>query len=536
MISRYFNIRILIMILGIMLGGCSSLEAPPPQKAHELAKPKAKPTQMKTNFTKDLLCMDNLFVQMNKKGFVITTAGIPDSTGKISVSTKEMLHTASSKMSTKSKALVFIDYDSSSQDLINLFADMKNSGADSQRQLPQYYIRGAISQLDERVITQQKSAGIAAEFLDLGASKDRVSSVITVDMNVASTITREILAGVSSSNSLVVTQSGNAKEAGAKIGKVGLSFSMSANIAESPSAGTRALIELGMIEVIGKLLEVPYWKCLGINKDDAKMKSQTKNWFDAMKDKERITFVQQKLTGAKMYSGPIDGKMSPKLTAAIEKFQAKNGLAVTDGEIDFDLYYALFVSEFKTAPIPDTPPKTIVTDKPQSLPITATITTDTNGKYQTGDTLTARVKATGDGFLFCYYKQISGEIARIFPNRFDPNPAIKGDTEVFLPSKSAPFKIRFFKPGNESITCYASHIDMAVPENIKGEDLAPLNIRTMDEIGAAFKKSSPQVSKAVLEIVITGQPIPEDAQESDQEAVQESEQEAVQESEQEAVQ
>ncbi|KOR32017.1 hypothetical protein TI05_09910, partial [Achromatium sp. WMS3] len=502
MISRYFNIKILIIILGIMLGGCSSLEAPPPSEAPKLARPEAKPKPTWTDFTESLECMDKLFLAHGKKGFVVTTAGIPDSTGKVSVSTKEMLHLAASDMSVRSKALKFIDYDTSSTDLLVLFEDLKKAGADQIRELPQYYIRGAISQLDENVITQQKSAGIAADFIDLGASKDRISSVITVDMNVANTVTREILPGISSSNSLVITRSGNAKEAGAKIGKVGLSFSMSANVAESPGAGTRALIQLGMIEVMGKLLEVPYWKCLGMKNGNADTKRHTKYRFRIMPVDKKIMFVQRRLNSAKMYSGPIDGKISSKLNTAIKQFQSKNKLSVT-GDIDFDLYYALFISDFSTASIPDEGPKAIVTDQPPSLPITATITTDTNGKYQTGDTLTARVKATGDGFLFCYYKQVSGEIARIFPNRFDPNPAIKGDTEILLPSKSAPFKIRFFEPGNESITCYASHIDMTVPENIKGEDLQPLSIRTMDEIGAAFKKSNPEYILALFSLRCT---------------------------------
>jgi hypothetical protein len=136
------------------------------------------------------------------------------------------------------------------------------------------------------------------------------------------------------------------------------------------------------------------------------------------------------------------------------------------------------------------------------LPIGVTISSDTNGQYKINDTLTAQVKTTGDGFLYCYYQDITGAIARIFPNRFNPNPVIKSNSVMSLPAESSPFKIKFDQAGGEKIVCYASSRDMVVPPAVKGDDLTPLQVRSMDEIGNAFRQSNPQLAESTLDIIV----------------------------------
>jgi peptidoglycan hydrolase-like protein with peptidoglycan-binding domain len=309
-----------------------------------------------------------------------------------------------------------------------------------------------------------------------------------------------ILPGVNSTNSLVVTRTGSAKELGGKIGKVGLSFNMSMSRAEGMGSGVRALVELGMIELVGKLLEVPYWKCLGIEKTNPLMMQQARDFYDSMGPEEQTKFIQRKLKASYQYNGEISGRFSPELSSAIAKFQAENDL-IADGRINFDLYYALLDSDTGIAPDPTEKKKALIA-APQSTPINLTITSDTNGRYQINDTLLAHVQTSSDGFLYCYYQDVSGSIARIFPNRFNPNPFIKGNNLMSLPSEKSPFKIKFDKTGNEQLACYASNHDLAVPSNIKGEDLTPLQVGSMGDIGNAFRKTDPKLSEAKLDIII----------------------------------
>jgi curli biogenesis system outer membrane secretion channel CsgG/peptidoglycan hydrolase-like protein with peptidoglycan-binding domain len=505
MASTFERSRIVFAGLCItgMLAACVT-DAPRPETATVVTAVKTPVSKAVTNFTPALRCMDDLLLAYGKKDIVITTAGIPDSTGKVMAGTKEMLISAASRMSIKSRALSFIDYDTERNDLLALFQDMQAAGA-FQHKLPNYYIRGAITQLDENAIDSQRGGGIALPWLDLGMSKDQVSSVVSMDMNIGETTTRMIMPGMNASNSLVVTRAGDSKEAGGKIGKVGFSFNMSLNKAEGLGSGVRALVELGMIEVIGKLTSTPYWKCLEIDKTNPLMLEQAREWYDAMTAADRIKLVQRKLAGMNMYPGPINGATSRELSGAIGKYQAENQL-VADGRVNFDLYYALLDAD---QPIVEDPnaKSSVIASAPRGdsqAAMTVKLDSDRGNRptYRLREFLQARVQLTADGILYCYYRDTSGTIARIHPNRFSPDPFLKANRSITLPPENSPFKIKFDKTGREQIVCFGSSRDLALPANLKAADLTPLKVGSMEEISKAFRASNPAVAEAKLDIVI----------------------------------
>lgn len=479
-------------------------DAPKPETATVVAAVKTPVTKAVTNFTPALRCMDDLLLAYGKKDIVITTAGIPDSTGKVMAGTKEMLISAASRMSIKSRALSFIDYDTERNDLLALFQDMQAAGA-FQHKLPNYYIRGAITQLDENAIDSQRGGGIALPFLDVGLTKDQVSSVVSMDMNIGETTTRMIMPGVNASNSLIVTRMGDSKEAGGKIGKVGFSFNMSLNKSEGLGAGVRALVELGMIEVVGKLTSTPYWKCLEIEKTNPLMQEQAQDWYSGMTQEARIKLVQGKLAGMEMYSGPINGVNSRELSGAVGKYQAENGL-VADGRINFDLYYSLLDAE-QAMVIDPNAKSTVISSVPRgdnqgAMAVKLDSDRGARPTYRLKELLKAKVQLSSDGILYCYYKDTSGAIARIHPNRFSPDPFLKANRAISLPPENSPFKIKFDSVGREQIACYGSSRELPLPANLKGADLTPLKVGSMEEIAKAFRAANPSVSEAKLDILI----------------------------------
>ena len=505
MARAFEKTRIVIAGLSVtsMLAACVA-DPPKPETATVVTAVKTPVTKTVTNFTPALRCMDDLMLAYGKKDIVITTAGIPDSTGKVMAGTKEMLISAASRMSIKSRALSFIDYDTERNDLLALFQDIEAAGA-SQRRLPNYYIRGAITQLDENAIDSQRGGGIALPWLDLGMSKDQVSSVVSMDMNIGETTTRMILPGMSASNSLVITRAGDSKEAGGKIGKLGFSFNMSLNKAEGLGSGVRALVELGMIEVVGKLTGVPYWKCLEIDKTNPMMLQQARDWYDAMTPADRVKLVQRKLGGMNYYNGPINGATSRDLSSAIGRYQAENQL-VADGRINFDLYYSLLDAEQPIVEDPSAKANVIAsvpkTEAQSQMSIKLDSDRGNRPTYKVRDILKARVQLGADGVVYCYYRDTSGAIARIHPNRFSPDPFLKANRMISLPPENSPFQIKFDKAGREQIACYASNRDLALPAMLKGPDLTPLKVGSIDEIGKAFRASNPSIAEAKLDIVI----------------------------------
>ena len=506
MSNKFDNSRRLAAGFGVavLLAGCVA-EPPKPETATIATAVKTPATKTITNFTSALRCMDDLLLAYGKKEIVITTAGIPDSTGKVQAGTKEMLHTAASKMSIKSKALAFIDYDTTSNDLLAVFQDIQAAGAFNHK-LPNYYIRGAITQLDENAIDASKGGGIALPFLDAGMSKDQVSSVVSIDMNVGETTSRMIMPGINASNSLVITRAGSSKEAGGKIGKIGFSFNMSLNKAEGLSSGVRALIELGMIELVGKLTGTPYWKCLQIDKTNPVMLEQAREWYDGMTPQDRVKLVQRKLGGMGLYTGAVNGIASNELAGAIGKYQAENSL-IADGRINFDLYYALLDADQPLAadPAPRAAPvASAAAPSGARTAMTLKLDSDRGARpaYRLKELLKAQVQISNDGILYCYYKDVSGAIARIYPNRFSPDPFVKANKALTLPPENSPFQIKFDQVGKEQIACFASERDLALPVNLKGADLTPLKVGSMDEIANAFRKANPSVAEAKLDISI----------------------------------
>lgn len=204
-----------------------------------ISRPKALPVRNFTSFSTSLQCMDNLLAQFGVRDIVITSAGLPDATGEISTGTKDMLISAISAMSVRSGAFRFVDFDQQQVDVHSL---QNLVGFTDDFRVPNYYIRGAITQLDEGVIADSGGASIAGSAFSLGFNADQTVSVVSLDMNIGNLVTRQIQPGMSSHNSISVTRTSKAGDAGGRISSYGLFFNISLNRAEGMHAAVRSLV------------------------------------------------------------------------------------------------------------------------------------------------------------------------------------------------------------------------------------------------------------------------------------------------------
>src|SRR5436305_10268630 len=210
----------LLTALLTLLGACATR----PQTAYDTANPRTAPVRNIGNFNEALRCMDDLFISQGKQDIYITTAGIPDATGLIAAGTKEMFITAVSRMSARSNAFHFVDYDPTQLD-VQVLSEMV--GLRKEFVAPNYYVRGAITQLDSNVLQSSAAAGVSVPGLDAAINGNQVVSVVSIDLNVAKLVTRQIMPGISASNSIAVVQSGKGADIGGFIGKAGLNLSVS---------------------------------------------------------------------------------------------------------------------------------------------------------------------------------------------------------------------------------------------------------------------------------------------------------------------
>lgn len=478
--------------------------------------PKTPAIKTITNFNQALRCMDELFLAYGKNGIVITSTGIPDETGKVRTGTKEMLITAIAKMTVKSNAFEFIDFHGGGDDLARLF-DTKGM---NMLKIPDYYIRGSITQMDDNAIRKNSGFGLAASFFDFGVSADMSYDLISMDMSIGDAATRKILPQTSTANTMVIMKQGKSAEAGGKLGKIGFSFNLDFSRSEGLGATTRTLLELGMIETLGKFTQVPYWRCLDADITNPVIREQALETFDTLKEGERITFVQRKLGGSmQRYKGPIDGRMNDTLKDAILEYQAQNNL-VADGRINFDLYANLLDDvQNQLAYVPSTPPAKSSTPSmsapsaPAPQPVAAApaqsvfrvnLSSDKGDRpsYKVGDFLNMSLSLSGDGTVYCYYEDISRQVARIFPNQFFGNPTLRSGSTIRLPSGG--FKIRFDQAGKERVACIGADRELLIPNALRGaRDLTPLPVRSLDEIVNQYRQLNPAAIASYVDVTVT---------------------------------
>jgi curli biogenesis system outer membrane secretion channel CsgG/peptidoglycan hydrolase-like protein with peptidoglycan-binding domain len=456
--------------LALLASGCST----PPEKASVLRQPQTAPTRTLSSFTEGLRCMDTMLWQHGKHDIYLTSNGFPDATGRLLGGTKEMLITAISRMSEQSNAFSFVDFEPA-LDSVNALYWMV--GVRPEFRAPSYYVRGAVTQLDENVVADAQSAGISMPYFDFAVSKDQTVSVISVDISVGELVTRRILPGVTTSNSIAVVSSGKGADAGGIIHKAGLSYSISLNQNEGMHQALRTLIELSTIEVLGKLAHVPYWQCLGAEQTSSTYMTEAHDWFDAMSGSERITFAQGVMKAGGYYDGPLDGADSPAVASAIGRYQADHDL-IASGRMDFDLYYRMLAAptvrapnsasaQAPTPPAPTAAPDVVLSSDRGPQPV-----------YRVGEAVVVRAQSTVDGFLYCYYADAQGAVARIFPNRFQPDAFVPANRQVEIPpGPPHPFNIRMDRGGTkETIACVISpqEVGVGLPDRFKAGDLQPI--------------------------------------------------------------
>jgi curli biogenesis system outer membrane secretion channel CsgG len=462
----------------------------PAEEAKFISQPEAQPVRNLTNFSESLRCMDSLFAAYGVRGITITSQGIPDATGEITTGTKEMLISAVSRMSVKSSAFAFVDFDQTQYD-INALQDLV--GFSEEFVVPNYYIRGAITQFDRNVIEESVGFGVSLGLVEAGISEDQILSLISMDLNIGELRSRQILPWASSNNSIAVRRLGQSANIGGTIPKadLGLSFNVSLTQSEGMHQAVRNLVELSAVEILGKLAQVPYWRCLQIEQTNKAVVAEARDWFDGMSDEERTIFIQRALTSTGHYSGASHGTLDDPTKEAVGVYQSENGL-IADGRINFDLYASLISGDLALGQIPETdstpqPLQPVATSQP--LTVSLTSNAGTTPVFAVGDALVLSLSSSHDAYAYCYYQDANGIVARIFPNRFQPDARLAANTPVSIPGQDASFEIVFDKPGiREEVACLASEIEigLALPDPLKQEDLTPLPFDSLDKVVAVF--------------------------------------------------
>lgn len=465
--------------------------------------PEAPPYRSITGFSSALRCMDTLMIDYGVRDISTLVEEIGDQTKKVNAGTRDMLITALSDMTRRSRAVRVVAFGKDASTAISFLAQAKREGA--YEALPQYDIKGSISQFDENVIRNQRDGGIGVQpFINLGISRDAAASVVGLDLSILTTADLSVMSGVTSRNSVVILKQGRGLDADAAISKFGVNYTLNLSKSEGQSQAVRSLVELAAIELVGKLTKTPYWSCLGGDAAaNEEIKLEMSDWFHAMASSgvELIAWYQYQLRRRGFYDGPIDGAFNPALDEAISAYREALGLE-RRALLDQAFFMAYLRADHSKIPRPAQPARVeaapaaaaaapAATPAAMATPLKLALTTPRNQtRFAPGEPVNLLLQPSRDAHVYCWLQDEKGRISRMYPNRFARDSLVPASRPLALPGAMKFQIVMSARGARETVACFATGRDVtaALPAEVFGADFEPLNLNALTQVRDAFAR------------------------------------------------
>ena len=501
-------IRFIAASVALALTACAAPPKPPTLQLQPAAVgPRAVPQRNLTHFADGLRCMDDMLYRFGVRDVSVMIEDMQDQSRRLGAGTRDMMVSAFADMTRRSRGVRLITFGQDNQNIVQLLSLAQR--INEFKVVPQYDIRGSITQFDEDV--DRRQAGLGASIVSaftgplfgVRFNRSQQSSVMGFDASVISTADLSLIPGASSKNTVVVSRDETSAGDGlAQIRNSSLSFNFVVSRNEGVAQSLRNMVELATIELTGKLLRLPYWTCLNLDAGHPEIQREMEDWFLSMQGSAETTrFFQEQLRFCKFYDGPADGKPNAAYSAALAAYRAAVNTK-TDGEPDFEVWQA-----FLLRAIPAPPKQLFVAPKAaDGQPIKLSVEVSKT-RYRRGDPVELSVRASQAAYVYCYVQSpTTGKIQRIFPNRFAREPRIEADTPLALPGAQG-FKVA---AGGEGVTrqtlgCLATEREIYndLPPPLRWGDFEDIKLGTFEEIRDAFlqvAKAPVALEGAVIEV------------------------------------
>lgn len=341
----------------LLLSGCASLLpdtlSPTTRAFDDVRKAPALPiVKNVTAFTDGLRCMDRQFPQYGVQMSVMVEE-ITDKTQKNPAGTTSMMLSSLSTMAASSQAIRTTVFGEDFKNIIK-FAQLADSkGMFSAESMPAFTISGALSQFDETPVKQTSDWGFGFGWGKVGGAggqgKSTSISEMALDLHIVRSRGLLLVAGASSANKASLLQDGSGRDFDMTLMKFGVNFQTSLSKADGKAVALRNLVDLGTIELVGRVARVPYWRCLNIEDDHADVQREIKDWFEGMSVTEKVGFFVRQFRAMGLFLSnaaikPEDFKL------AVDAYARALGMAGSDS-ISLELFQAHFrADQVRVAP------------------------------------------------------------------------------------------------------------------------------------------------------------------------------------------
>ncbi len=239
--------------------GCSTVKD---VSAADISKAESKvagPEQRITRYDSALEQLGNMLQAYNVPAVRVQTKAISNATAGEGVP-KDIAQIVSTSLGKIQGPIKLIPYDPT-----YVFTE-KELGKTLDRTLPDLLVQGAITEFDKDMLEKKLEAETDLEFggTRVGASHDRGSSggQVALDLQVVAYQTQQIIGGVQTSNKICVMKGESNTSLNLVVEGNGLGVKAGFAKKDGIHAALRLLVEISVLELVGKYCDVPYWRCI----------------------------------------------------------------------------------------------------------------------------------------------------------------------------------------------------------------------------------------------------------------------------------
>ena len=258
---------------------------------------------------------------------IVDATGVSTATGgEIPYNITEMVRSA---LNSIGNGVVYVPHDPA------LIVNEMHLGASFKRPTPTILLSAALTEYDRTLESEGGSLDLQSSFgggiteTDIGADMKESFSVsrITVDMNLIDYKQMVMIPKMQSINSVRVYNVTGSNSLSFAINGNGLGISGQIKKINGRHAAVRLLVELSVLEIVGRYAAVPYWRCLPEGKEDPVVVEKLRRFFNKQDQAGRIKAVQQLLPYYGQHGVTLTGKLDPPTLSALaamgRKFEGK---------------------------------------------------------------------------------------------------------------------------------------------------------------------------------------------------------------------
>jgi len=285
--------------------------------------PARAPLQNDTGFSKGLRCMDGLFRAFGVKNVTVVIDEIPDATKKVNVGARDMFMSATSQMTRTTHAIRLVPMVES-----RVFNDSARQRVVANSD---FVLQGSISQFDDSMLQKQRDGAVCLWYLCIGAADSDAFSGLGLDLNLVETSGMSLVPGANVRNAVLIRKKGRGYDGDLTLKKFSVQFNFTLVSSDGNGQALRTLIDLGAIELYGRLLKLPYWNCLGASDQDPEVKGEINDWWEEMAadphERGRLmAYLQFQMKAQGLYDAEVNGRADPALLRAVRAYRLALGM------------------------------------------------------------------------------------------------------------------------------------------------------------------------------------------------------------------